>query len=250
MVYPEAGSQLTVGQVTARVVHPAKSGDSDLSLNLSADVFGHGAATVLFSGDAEQDVESSWFPTTRTVVRHAGQPGGPPRLIDLYDQHSGRWRLPMDRRVVGGGRQPVRPPARGADPPADRRRRRRARHRDPRHRGGHCWCGRLAGDVETGEGPADEPESDCVDLNSASHERLQDIIYVGPDRATAIIDGRPWGSAYEFEEIDGIGPSRMQDIHDQGSLASDSQVAVVGFSRRRSSQGGALANTRLPAHAS
>jgi predicted flap endonuclease-1-like 5' DNA nuclease len=56
----------------------------------------------------------------------------------------------------------------------------------------------------------------CVDLNTAKREELQQIVHIGPVRATAIIAGRPWTSVDELVRIDGIGPSRLADIKEQG----------------------------------
>ncbi|MFP4636674.1 MAG: S-layer homology domain-containing protein, partial [Nitriliruptoraceae bacterium] len=61
-----------------------------------------------------------------------------------------------------------------------------------------------------------DPEPGCADLNSADLDQLQEIVHIGPERAQAIIDGRPWSSVEELDTLDGIGPSRLQDILDQG----------------------------------
>lgn len=58
----------------------------------------------------------------------------------------------------------------------------------------------------------------CIDLNSASASRLDELPNVGPVRAEDIINGRNWGSVGELVEIDGIGPSRVQEIRDSGLL--------------------------------
>ena len=66
-------------------------------------------------------------------------------------------------------------------------------------------------DTESGLSP-----DECVDLNSASSEDLELITHIGPARAEAIIDSRPWGSVGNLTRIQGIGGGRMEDIQDQG----------------------------------
>ncbi len=56
----------------------------------------------------------------------------------------------------------------------------------------------------------------CVDLNEADAEELQRIVHIGPERAEAIIEGRPWESVRELRRVPGIGPGRLQDIQEQG----------------------------------
>ncbi|GGK36497.1 hypothetical protein GCM10010965_31800 [Caldalkalibacillus thermarum] len=56
----------------------------------------------------------------------------------------------------------------------------------------------------------------CIDINSASFEELQQIVHIGPERAQQIIELRPFYSLDDLLRVDGIGPSRLQDIKDQG----------------------------------
>ncbi len=64
--------------------------------------------------------------------------------------------------------------------------------------------------------PAPAPSVGCVDLNSASLGRLQDIIHIGPERARAIEALRPFTRVDQLERVSGIGPARMRDIREQG----------------------------------
>ncbi|WP_449536382.1 MBL fold metallo-hydrolase [Ferdinandcohnia sp. Marseille-Q9671] len=59
---------------------------------------------------------------------------------------------------------------------------------------------------------------ECININTASFEELQEIIHLGPARAEELIDLRPFTSIDELTRINGIGPSRMEDIKAQ-SLA-------------------------------
>lgn len=75
-----------------------------------------------------------------------------------------------------------------------------------------------ASDSESGDPQLSESgrQKRTVDLNAASLEELQLIVHIGPVRAQAIIDGRPWKSVDDLTSIDGIGPSRLADIKAQG----------------------------------
>ncbi len=68
----------------------------------------------------------------------------------------------------------------------------------------------------------------CVDLNSADDQLLQQIVHIGPERAQAIIGGRPWNSVSELDRIDGIGPARLQDILDEGIASIGCATAPGG----------------------
>ena len=56
----------------------------------------------------------------------------------------------------------------------------------------------------------------CVDLNHASTSELTRITHIGPARARAIINGRPWASVGALQRISGLGPARLRDIREQG----------------------------------
>ncbi|WP_102349048.1 MBL fold metallo-hydrolase [Bacillus sp. Marseille-P3661] len=58
--------------------------------------------------------------------------------------------------------------------------------------------------------------SNCIDINSASIEQLQDIIHIGPARAEELINYRPYSSINGLTKIKGIGSARMEDIKSQG----------------------------------
>lgn len=62
------------------------------------------------------------------------------------------------------------------------------------------------------QAPAATAAADCIDLNRAGAQRLQALPHIGPERAAAVVAGRPWSGVAELERIDGIGPARRADI--------------------------------------
>lgn len=58
----------------------------------------------------------------------------------------------------------------------------------------------------------------CVDLNSASASDLQKIPYVGSQRVSLIVSGRPWESINALTKISGIGPATLSKIKASGVL--------------------------------
>lgn len=62
---------------------------------------------------------------------------------------------------------------------------------------------------------------DCIDINSASRKRLQDIIHIGDARSEQIIEGRPWSSLDELTEFWRVGENQIEDMRDQGMACVD-----------------------------
>ncbi len=56
----------------------------------------------------------------------------------------------------------------------------------------------------------------CIDINSASLEELDEIIYIGKVRAMAIIDARPFESVDDLVKVYGIGEKILEVIKGQG----------------------------------
>jgi competence protein ComEC len=56
----------------------------------------------------------------------------------------------------------------------------------------------------------------CIDINTASIERLEEIMHIGPARAQELINLRPFSSVDDLGRIKGIGPARIADIKSQG----------------------------------
>ncbi|MBP1949822.1 MBL fold metallo-hydrolase [Virgibacillus litoralis] len=57
---------------------------------------------------------------------------------------------------------------------------------------------------------------DCININKASSEKLQEIIHIGPARSEDLIKLRPYQSVSDLTDVSGIGPSRISDIKSQG----------------------------------
>ncbi|WP_156645873.1 MBL fold metallo-hydrolase [Lentibacillus sp. JNUCC-1] len=62
--------------------------------------------------------------------------------------------------------------------------------------------------------------ADCVDINSASIERVQEIKHIGPARAEDLVKLRPFNSIDDLTKINGIGPSRIVDIKQEGKVCA------------------------------
>ena len=76
-----------------------------------------------------------------------------------------------------------------------------------------------AADRRQGSEEQQQPASgtgDCTNLNRAPASTLEAITHIGPERAEAVVEGRPWESVQELDQIDGIGPARLEDIERQG----------------------------------
>ena len=55
-----------------------------------------------------------------------------------------------------------------------------------------------------------------IDINTASIEELQEIIWVGSVTAQKIINSRPFYSLDDLKKVKGIGQKKLQDIKNQG----------------------------------
>ncbi len=75
--------------------------------------------------------------------------------------------------------------------------------------------------------------ADKVEINTASSEQLETLTGVGPVKALAIIDARPFSSVDDLLRVSGIGEKTLQKIKDQGlayvveSPTVDQNIAVV-----------------------
>ena len=60
------------------------------------------------------------------------------------------------------------------------------------------------------------PQIQKININTASIEKLQEIIHIGPVRAQEIIKLRPFKSVDELAKVSGIGSVRLADIKNEG----------------------------------
>lgn len=65
------------------------------------------------------------------------------------------------------------------------------------------------------ENGATIPDS-CIDINSASVAELEEIIEIGPERASELIELRPFASIDDLKRLTGIGDARIGKIKEQG----------------------------------
>lgn len=59
-------------------------------------------------------------------------------------------------------------------------------------------------------------DSNQIDVNSASLSKLDELIGIGPAKAQAIIDTRPFSSVDDLDKVYGIGPATLEKIKSQG----------------------------------
>lgn len=57
---------------------------------------------------------------------------------------------------------------------------------------------------------------ECVDINTASAEELQEIVQIGPARAADVIDERPYDEVDNLDKVSGIGQAIVDDVKEQG----------------------------------
>lgn len=67
-----------------------------------------------------------------------------------------------------------------------------------------------------GNTPATDATDTCIDVNTASHDKLQHIVHISAVRATDLIRLRPFANLDDLTRISGIGPARLSDIRVQG----------------------------------
>ena len=64
----------------------------------------------------------------------------------------------------------------------------------------------------------------CIDINSASLEELDEIVWVGPATAQKIVDARPFDSVENLDKVSGIGEVKVADILEEGLACVDGEV--------------------------
>lgn len=59
------------------------------------------------------------------------------------------------------------------------------------------------------------PSNQRINVNTATHDQLQDLPGIGPALAAAIMSGRPFRSIDELTRVPGIGPKRLAAIRER-----------------------------------
>ena len=67
-----------------------------------------------------------------------------------------------------------------------------------------------------GQSQADRCKTGQIDVNHAAQGDLEEIIHIGPLRGPQMVELRPFASVKDLRRIEGIGPSRLADIVEQG----------------------------------
>ncbi|SES05103.1 MBL fold metallo-hydrolase [Salisediminibacterium halotolerans] len=71
------------------------------------------------------------------------------------------------------------------------------------------------------EGDHDPAAGDCIDINSAPADELEEIHQIGEARAQELKDLRPFDSLSGLDAIDGIGDARVEEIEEEGLACVD-----------------------------
>jgi competence protein ComEA len=82
-----------------------------------------------------------------------------------------------------------------------------------------------AASAKTSEKPS--AGSRKVDVNSADVEELATLPGIGPALAKAIIDGRPYGTFDDLDEVKGLGPSKLAKIKDLVAVGSTTSAITI-----------------------
>jgi competence ComEA-like helix-hairpin-helix protein len=64
--------------------------------------------------------------------------------------------------------------------------------------------------------PTSSFSQDCIDINTASLKDLEKLYGIGPTKAQAIVEERPFSSVDDLIRVKGIGEKTLQEIKEQG----------------------------------
>jgi len=79
-------------------------------------------------------------------------------------------------------------------------------------------------------------ENGQVDINSASLEELDKIVWVGPSTAEKIISARPFNNLKELTKVSGIAEGKLENITKQGLACVEEEVYPEKTSDTKTSQ--------------
>lgn len=229
---PSQGDQHTVGDLTVDIVGPDDAADPgdvhDATLGLRVE---HGDARALFTGDAEAATEGRYVDAVPQrlaaqlyqVGHHGSRTSTSQTLLDAVDPDHAVYSA-GDGNTYGHPHGEVldRLEAAGVDVFGTDANGTVTATSD----GTTDWdlSGERDGTPAPGDdtGDGDDEPAGCVDINAENDlDELTRIIHIGEQRAHAVIDHRPYDRLGQLERIDGIGPSRVADIDEQGLAAVD-----------------------------
>ena len=69
--------------------------------------------------------------------------------------------------------------------------------------------------------------ADTIDINTATLSQLDELTGIGPAKAQAIINARPFSLVDELDRVKGIGPKILQEIKSQGVACVNCATSVT-----------------------
>lgn len=85
-----------------------------------------------------------------------------------------------------------------------------------------------------------------VDVNTAEIEELSTLPGIGPSLAKAIIDGRPYGTFDDLDEVKGLGPAKLAKIKDLVVVGSTTADITIPKSDLKPETGKSVAGKSSP----
>lgn len=243
---PKTGEEMQIGSMDIEVLHPASlSGSDDLNRDSLSLRFTYGDISFVFTGDAYKEDEQAMMANASSVEanflqlgHHGSNTSSDASFIDAVDPDVAIYSAGSDNSyghpspetvsliqdrgidlygtdvhgtivVTTDGQTydvetkedgTVSPSSTGAAESND----------NSNHSGGD--------ENKNNDSPDDtaSSEGNCIDINQASIDELQEIIHIGPVRAEDVTDARPFDSVEDLTKVNGIGPARIDDIKDQG----------------------------------
>lgn len=221
---PQAGEVYDIGPMTIEIIHP-NSLTGDLNEDSVAALFTYGEIGLLFTGDAYKDQELEMIERTDIEAdilqlgHHGSDTSSDPKFIDavqpdiaIYsagkDNSYGHPHKEVVERIQNAGITLYGTDVHGTIVVTT-------------NGDGYTVETKEDGTISpkdtqsvTRENDVTEETSsgDCIDINEASSDELQQIIHIGPARAEDILDMRPFQSIDDLTDIDGIGDARIDDI--------------------------------------
>lgn len=213
---PRAGDQFDIGPLAIEVVHPKKITGKANEESLSVK-FTYGELSFLFTGDAgkadEQEMIDRKHNLHATILQlghHGSDTSTSTAFLQAVKPEVAIYSAGADN-TYGHPHQEVLSRLQKADIPVY----------------GTDESGNIIVttdgknytlETEKDQDPSKEVNGnqDCIDLNQATAEALQQIVHIGKARAQDIIKERPYHSIDDLLQVDGIGEKRLNEIKQEG----------------------------------